>query len=339
MNQQFELDPDGLDGITNRKTAVIAPDKPHTQNQSEGEPVLQQRKNNSLGPGPKPIARFIGVFVVTSLAVYFGFTIMDHKQENTGPNSSLIEEKEKIPVKPAPDNIQDDAPAYPGPPETQNIADVEETSSILAQTTTQLPSDVQTSVSDADLIKDEKQSNTEINQSNHHLKSIESLETDIRNATETESSQLEKKTLQNGPVQNKGTRSSPQFTASDVDDIHQPVERREIIVPFSFNKATPDHLSDILLHELEDFSKHCTHRIRIVGHTCSLGPFQTNLLLGQIRANTIRNLLLRLGIPADQIETHSAGETLPIAPNSSHRGRERNRRVVVDCPDTPDSMP
>jgi len=41
----------------------------------------------------------------------------------------------------------------------------------------------------------------------------------------------------------------------------------------------------------------------------------------------VRDYLLKQGIPADSLVSKGFGESKPIAPNSTRRGREQNRRV------------
>ncbi len=82
-----------------------------------------------------------------------------------------------------------------------------------------------------------------------------------------------------------------------------------------------DGVIDILVNHPE------VKRVRIEGHTDSAGSAKLNQRLSQGRAEAVMNYLLGQGIPSDRIEAKGYGEDKPIAPNTSRRGREQNRRV------------
>ena len=70
-------------------------------------------------------------------------------------------------------------------------------------------------------------------------------------------------------------------------------------------------------------------KIRVEGHTDSLGDAQTNLKLSEQRAQAVREALISLGVAADRISAMGMGEDFPIASNEDEAGRARNRRVDV----------
>lgn len=70
-------------------------------------------------------------------------------------------------------------------------------------------------------------------------------------------------------------------------------------------------------------------RIIIEGHTDSQGSEATNQELSERRANSVRDFLVRKGIPSEQIEAVGMGESNPIADNASAEGRANNRRVEI----------
>jgi outer membrane protein OmpA-like peptidoglycan-associated protein len=74
-------------------------------------------------------------------------------------------------------------------------------------------------------------------------------------------------------------------------------------------------------------------KVRIEGHTDSRGSDAYNQKLSERRANAVKKYLLRKKVPADRLEAVGRGETKPVAPNSTAKGREANRRVefiIVD---------
>jgi len=70
--------------------------------------------------------------------------------------------------------------------------------------------------------------------------------------------------------------------------------------------------------------------LEIEGHTDSTGSEEYNHILGERRAQAVRDYLNKTGgIPLHAMSTISYGESSPVADNSSPTGRAQNRRVVV----------
>lgn len=70
--------------------------------------------------------------------------------------------------------------------------------------------------------------------------------------------------------------------------------------------------------------------IEIQGHTDDTGSSRYNDDLGQRRADAVRRYLSRQdSIALNRMSTISYGDTLPVAPNKTRKGRSQNRRVVV----------
>ncbi|MFP2931517.1 OmpA family protein [Pyxidicoccus sp. 3LG] len=68
-------------------------------------------------------------------------------------------------------------------------------------------------------------------------------------------------------------------------------------------------------------------KIRIEGHTDSLGKDASNLRLSQKRADAVMAQLLRRGIDPGRMQAVGFGETKPIGPNNTKAGRAQNRRT------------
>jgi outer membrane protein OmpA-like peptidoglycan-associated protein len=75
--------------------------------------------------------------------------------------------------------------------------------------------------------------------------------------------------------------------------------------------------------------------IRVIGHTDAVGAEAHNVELGQKRADSTRDAIVSLGVPADQILTESRGEADLLV--KTERQEPRNRRVEVRF--EPKSMP
>lgn len=68
----------------------------------------------------------------------------------------------------------------------------------------------------------------------------------------------------------------------------------------------------------------------IAGHTDNKGARYFNQVLGQKRADAVRDFLLKSGVDAARVKVVSYGERKPVADNKTEPGREKNRRVVVE---------
>jgi len=69
--------------------------------------------------------------------------------------------------------------------------------------------------------------------------------------------------------------------------------------------------------------------LKIEGHTDNVGTDTTNNELSLRRAISVRDYLIRLGVPDRSINVDGYGSARPIADNTSIDGRARNRRVEI----------
>ncbi|WP_069383649.1 OmpA family protein [Halomonas caseinilytica] len=70
-------------------------------------------------------------------------------------------------------------------------------------------------------------------------------------------------------------------------------------------------------------------RVRIEGHTDSVGPADYNKDLSQRRADSVASFLASQGISANRMTTIGYGEEQPVASNDTQAGRAENRRVEL----------
>lgn len=70
-------------------------------------------------------------------------------------------------------------------------------------------------------------------------------------------------------------------------------------------------------------------KLHIEGHTCDIGTNEYNMGLSQRRANSVKDYLVKSGIPTDRITTEAFGETEPLVPNENEAARKLNRRVEM----------
>lgn len=70
--------------------------------------------------------------------------------------------------------------------------------------------------------------------------------------------------------------------------------------------------------------------ITVEGHTDSTGTTEYNQKLSERRADAVRDMLIRGGVPASRISIMGYGESDPVADNSTPEGRQSNRRVQLE---------
>ncbi len=99
---------------------------------------------------------------------------------------------------------------------------------------------------------------------------------------------------------------------------------------FAFDSAqlTPAGVA-ALAATIDSLEKDPNMRIRVDGHTDSIGSEAYNLQLSKRRADAVKRHLTAESIAADRIETRGLGFANPVADNTTESGRAENRRVEV----------
>jgi len=99
-------------------------------------------------------------------------------------------------------------------------------------------------------------------------------------------------------------------------------------IEFEAGKSIVKAQSQTLLKGLVDIAALCPNaKLKILGHTDSMGDNQKNLILSQRRAKSVVAKLFQLGIPLEQMEAVGKGENEPLADNGTKEGRAKNRRI------------
>ncbi len=101
------------------------------------------------------------------------------------------------------------------------------------------------------------------------------------------------------------------------------------IVYFDFNKSNIKSESFGVLDDVASVLKNNPkiQRVRIEGHTDSVGSDAYNEKLSDKRAAAVKDYLTSKGITADRLESVGYGESRPVADNNSDAGRAKNRRT------------
>ncbi|WPB73474.1 OmpA family protein [Archangium violaceum] len=112
--------------------------------------------------------------------------------------------------------------------------------------------------------------------------------------------------------------------------VKREADKLELLQPVRFadGKAVllPD--SHALLAQVMDLMvRNGIQRVRIEGHTDNQGDKTANLNLSKERARAVADYLIKAGLDPSRIESEGFGDSQPVAPNMTPKGRELNRRV------------
>lgn len=112
----------------------------------------------------------------------------------------------------------------------------------------------------------------------------------------------------------------------------------ELKLEFDFDKSFVKAQYYKTLTEFADLvAKYPDHNVNLEGNTCSIGTDQYNMKLGQRRAESVRDFLLKnfKNISTSRLTAISYGEAKPLTNNETEEGRAHNRRVFATftyCP-------
>ena len=135
-----------------------------------------------------------------------------------------------------------------------------------------------------------------------------------------------------GPITDTATAINPEgVAASDKDFTGWPADRetfRDQTVYFDLDKANirPDQVSKLERVASEMKGSHAGKALRIEGHCDERGTEEYNRSLGDRRAQSVREYLVRLGMDASMIQTITLGEERPAVPGHDDSAWSKNRR-------------
>ena len=98
-------------------------------------------------------------------------------------------------------------------------------------------------------------------------------------------------------------------------------------IKFKSGKADVSESSYHALGMLAMIVRSCENPVEIAGHTDDQGDASVNLHLSKRRAQVVAKHLVRHGVSATQIKATGYGESQPITPNNTDKGRKVNRRI------------
>lgn len=112
-----------------------------------------------------------------------------------------------------------------------------------------------------------------------------------------------------------------------------PMAERKYIVFFDFDKASLTAAgASIVQNAANTFKATGSAKIDLTGYTDLAGTQAYNLKLSERRAETVRDYLVKLGVPADEIGVSWRGKENPRVPTPDGVREPQNRRVEIVMP-------
>ncbi len=102
-------------------------------------------------------------------------------------------------------------------------------------------------------------------------------------------------------------------------------------INFEYNSSKFDYNSQIILDSIAKIMVSFQEiKILIKGHTSGEGSTNYNQKLSELRANAIKDYLIKKGIISDKIEAVGLGSSQPLVPDTSEKNRKINRRIEFE---------
>ncbi|HCP35335.1 MAG TPA: peptidoglycan-associated lipoprotein Pal, partial [Deltaproteobacteria bacterium] len=129
----------------------------------------------------------------------------------------------------------------------------------------------------------------------------------------------------------KKTKAPPKeavtIIAAPVEEIAEPIPEMGIIY-FDYDKSNiRSEFEGVILTNLDWVINNPEIRIQLEGHCDERGTNEYNLALGERRARSVLNYLLRHGANPDRFSIVSFGEERPVALGHNESSWQKNRRV------------
>ena len=135
------------------------------------------------------------------------------------------------------------------------------------------------------------------------------------------------------PDQGTATQAARTWTAASIADSIRSqghVDFNDNDVHFATGSAALAGDSQAVLDQTaQALQSNSDWRMRVVGHTDSVGSGAANQQLAQQRASSVMAYLTAHGIAGSRLSTDAKGDSQPISTNSSDAGRAENRRVEL----------
>ena len=123
----------------------------------------------------------------------------------------------------------------------------------------------------------------------------------------------------------------PQVTGDPLDPLNpKSMLNQQRSVFFDYDSfVIKDEYKPMVTAHSRYLSANRTQKITIEGNTDERGSREYNIALGQKRADSVRQMMVLLGVKEDQIETVSFGEEKPRNPGHDEAAFSENRRSDI----------
>ena len=125
----------------------------------------------------------------------------------------------------------------------------------------------------------------------------------------------------------KAPKEAVTIIAAPLEEVAVPIEELGIVY-FDYDKSNiKPEFTSIIQSNFEWLINNPDIRVQLEGHCDERGTNEYNLALGERRARSVMNYLLRLGASPEQFSIVSFGEERPVALGQNETAWQKNRRV------------
>ncbi len=111
----------------------------------------------------------------------------------------------------------------------------------------------------------------------------------------------------------------------------QPARPKNYVLYFEAggNVLTPES-QQALANIRQEIAQRPASEALVIGHTDRVGSVEDNDRLSKVRAETLRDLLIESGVPANKLEVVGRGEREPLVATDDEVDEPKNRRVEIN---------
>lgn len=127
------------------------------------------------------------------------------------------------------------------------------------------------------------------------------------------------------------SKPSKPVSPANMDEVQMEEVEDRMVIHFPYKSSTKEDNAaiDQYLANLARQLISSGDKVTITGHTDFVGEPAENYNFGLRRANGIRDILVKKGVPKSQIRCKSMGDRKPVATNDTPYGRYLNRRAEI----------
>jgi len=125
-----------------------------------------------------------------------------------------------------------------------------------------------------------------------------------------------------------GAVMTPPLSKTGAPSPEQAPVSYEVFFPLGSTKLS-DQDQNAVVQAAQVFRTRQSTRVTVTGYADTVGSSAANMALSQQRANVVKNLLVRSGVPADAISTAASGESGLLVATGPETNQPKNRRVSI----------